>query len=285
MAEEETQTTEASQEGSVSFEDLDRAAEGLSGEPGGNVADSDDNAADGDVGTQEGDAGDAGDGVDDNTGDGADVVEGEAEGEGEGDVKIEPDDNAERSKLGRKVKSLEDTLQTLMEKLDQTIASPKPDSDELADEDDFDIPTTKEEFVKLVEEYEREKGTKVKQYESGYIQKVNELWADEEEDVQKEIEEELLKNFNKKYSDDPERDAEINYLKAERSYLKKINSALKTDKPKVNPLKGEGKPAPVGGASESRRAQEPSVKLDPFAEAFRQSVGMSDDIVREVLGK
>lgn len=282
MAEEETQGTEASQDGPVSFEDLDRAAEGLSEDTGADTPDSDDNATDGDVGTTEDEP--EGEGGDEGGTEDGDSPEGdESEGD-DGVLKPEPDDNAERSKLGRKVKTLEDTLQTLIEKLDQTIQAPKPDSEGDDDDDEFDIPTTQEEFERKVEEYESKKTAKIKQYESGYVQKVNELWADEDEDVRKEIEAELLKNFNGKYSDDPARDAEINYLKAERSYLRKLTSTL-ADKPRINPLKGEKTPTPVGGESIPKKAKDSTVKLDAFAQEFADSVEMSEESRREALGK
>lgn len=279
MADETQETKASQQEPSVSYEDLERAAADMSEEDGV---------------TQEGEP--AEEGIEEETvtepGQAEDNPE-EDEGQGEETgveeteqaIKPEPDGNAERSRLGRKVKSLEETVQALMQKLETVAVTDikAPEEKIEAEEEEEFIPTTKKELEEFLEHREERKKKQNIDYETKYIAVVNNLGLEEDDTAHEAIVEEMMKNFNVRYSNDPARDAEINYLKAERAYLKKQMAAVASTE-RTNPLKGNGKPVPVGGDTKVTKKKVALPKLDKYAEEFARDTGMTEDDLRRYLG-
>ena len=93
----------------------------------------------------------------------------------------------------------------------------------------------------------------------------------------------MMTNFNVRRSNDPSLDADLNYTKAKSAVLAKKISA---SGPKPN-VKGGKDSASTDLSIESRdiAVGAKEIKLDEFAESFRKSSGMSDESVRQAVGK
>jgi hypothetical protein len=221
----------------------------------------------------------------------------EAEVGEEEEVQPEPSDNADRSKLGRKVKFMEDSLNGIKESIDDRMdrieqmltknQQPEPYKEDFEDEDDEEIILTKKEFKEQMQSFMTEQQTQKTdsqaQYEKGYLSTIKQLGAEEEsEDEFNAIYDEMMTNFNNKLSDNPEMDAERNWLKATKSVLKK--QAAQPIK-KENPLKGRKPKAPLGKGSTDTVPKSASAvpELDDVAAEFIKKTGMSDELVADAL--
>jgi len=191
---------------------------------------------------------------------------------------------SDRSRLGRKVKNQDDTIRTLLsriEDLENKGATEEPDEDAL-EADDFvkasDIP-------KLLQA-EKQKEQKVRTaYESTYLSKVLEIGNNEgiEDALLDEIFEEMQANFNSVHQNNPGVDAELNFGKAHVAVLKR-----QADAGPKNPLKGGKSKVPigVGGGTETKvKTPKPTVKLDTFAADFIKDTGGSVTKASEILAK
>jgi len=197
-------------------------------------------------------------------------------------AKEEPEDNSERSKLGRKVQKLfekydktEETLSKLSNILEQlatkTTALPEQQEEDL----DEDIPMTKKEIRVFLENERRKELEGQTQYQNAYLKTVSVLGKDYEKDEYEAIFDEMMSNFNEKHSSDASADAERNFYKAERAYLRK---QLAQPKGKENPLKGEPPIAPLGVASSQKVTAKTTAlpELDDAAKDFLNYVKRKD---------
>lgn len=190
------------------------------------------------------------------------------------DIPDEPEDNSERSKLGRKVAALfnkQDRLETTLEKLTELLEKTqsglyKNDNTDADADEDEDIILTKDQLESYLAQREAKRQSEAKEYESGYIQKVSELGLDLDPQEHEAIVDEMMRNFNVRYSSDPAADAERNYLKAERAVLRKKMASQK----KNNPLKGEKSRSPLGVANNQsvEKKSPPLPDLDDEAKEF-----------------
>ena len=116
-------------------------------------------------------------------------------------------------------------------------------------------------------------------YESGYRDTFSELSRGLEPTEAKKIEDEMLANFNVRHSNDPQLDAERNFLRAENSLLKN----RPPEKPQTNLRQGK----PTGGASGTTTAQRKAgaVKLDPIAAEFVAELKKNNDWSDEDVSK
>lgn len=189
-------------------------------------------------------------------------------------------DNTESSRLGRKFVALEEENRVFKQRLEDI----EKRSQEPIVEDDFVYPTTKEELRKEFLDFQKtEYDVKVKSqknYESGYLQKLEDMSEGISPEDHKAVLDKMGADnspFNKRYSNNSGYDAEKNFLKAQTSVLmERLKIATKND-PK-NPLKGDTPPEAlgVGGESkvESRKVKE--VKLNKEDQAFKDSMGWDD---------
>ena len=218
--------------------------------------------------------------------------------EDESAVPPEPSDNGERSKLGRKVKYIEDTVlgfqeqfEERMNRLDGLLASNnrRPDTYGYETEDDpnEELIGTKAELKKFLNDYNKDQETQRQdsqmKYEQDYVKTIKRLGSDETEEDHKDIYDEMMSHFNVKYSDNPLVDAEKNYLKATRSVLKKRTAAPAK---KVNPLKGNKPKAPLGAGSNSEtmaKKTKPMPKFDEAAQDFMRKSGITPERAAEIL--
>lgn len=213
------------------------------------------------------------------------------------DAPEEPVDNAERSRLGRRVSELETALlaakqesQASTAQLNETLkqlTGVLGKKEEPEEEEFFELPETKEELAKLVREQLAkvqneaivQKTQAVKDYESGYIDTVGTLLEGEPDSA------EILKliegEFNIKHSkvdnlQSGMKDAAKNILAAKNKLYSAKKAPLKGDKPR-GPLGG-------GGGDKMPVAAKKMPKLDAAAAQYVKETNMSDDEVIRIFG-
>ena len=191
-----------------------------------------------------------------------------------------------RSDLGRKVKAMEDRLDTEMGSLHNKIDQLLNKDTEVETEYDEDwIPTTRKEMDDYLEMKLQKRDTIQKsndqKYHRSYQGSVNNY---SNENDYNEICKELEANFNVRRSDNGEVDGQLNYLKASKAYYRK-----KLSKPdKENPLKGKGNDLPLGAGVEGEKIiekEEPMPKLDDAAQEYIKKTGMSKESVIKAMKK
>lgn len=182
----------------------------------------------------------------------------------------ESTDQRDRSQLGRRVKRMEDNVNTLVSKLDIFIEGVGRTS--TPNYQNYDEPED-EEFIRKMEKYERKKSDRQTNYEKNYITKVRQLGSGDPD--YKEVFDEMYANFNKVHSGDPDLDARLNWADARVSVL---NKKISPNKPNV---RGERNTAStdlgVNATNDSIATSE--VQLDEFAKEFVSRTGMKKETV------
>ena len=218
----------------------------------------------------------------------------------------EPVDSAERSRLGRRLKTIEEKFDTFLSRLDaQPQAQQAAPVQNVNYNDNYiqsqieaavergEVPATivtpQDQYVvnnfvnKVQTEMER-------QYAIGYINtlKAPQLKGTTADDIHAEVVAELQKidsPFNRKQYFNPQMDAKINYIEAKNYILEKKLSGEKTDK---NVFKGKPKDAPATGTSVSTRTATVANELPALDEAsqdFIKRTGMSVESVKAALSE
>jgi hypothetical protein len=208
-----------------------------------------------------------------------------------------PEDNAEKSRLGRKVAAMErlfeqqsaqltqltnfaSTIAQAMQQQAQTETQRKNQS-ELPEY----IPTETNEFVpfaeKMIESALAKKQTEAEresqEFAQGYIAYIDELSADEDDPALvaeiKKLTTGTGEPYNKRLSNNPVADAGKNYQRAKKHLL---NAQLGTGKGKENPFRG-GKPdTPLGsGSGNTVKRDDSTTQLSPFAKRAAAAWGHS----------
>lgn len=200
-------------------------------------------------------------------------------------------EHRERSQLGRRVSAMEDNMKAFMAQVGnaverlEALGQPKgagtydamhsvgmtaPSS---ADDDDL---VTRGDFRTMLAEHEHETTKKHAEYETKYIAHLNTLKVEDPENHEAVVNE-MLANYNGKYSDDPVADAERNYFRAAKSVMKKGI--------KPNPLKGSTNPPAlgVGGDTPDKDKDTAVPKLDEIAQEFVNKMGLDETFVKEAL--
>ncbi len=198
------------------------------------------------------------------------------------------------TKLGRKVKRLEEDWNSINSKLDlllskmggsESVEEEINEDSIIATADDvlkvFKSQKGKEIYKSLREEETEEENKHRKTYEREYFNTF-ETFKDNNSDLHKKIVEEMLKNFNVVKTGKPEIDAEINYSNAKASVLSGMISGKKPVKPNVE---GDKNKLNIGldvstNNDEDRRLD---VNLDEYASEFVKKVGMSAESVKKAL--
>ena len=209
--------------------------------------------------------------------------------------KEDTEDHKERTKLGRKVAKLEDTIgrlleqnQTLLQKIvippAQPQSTPEPEYIDLSSPEGLDRFLTQREQQRTLA-VQREKI----EYSLGYEAKVRELSksATENEDTDAaEIHKLLIGDtpFNVRRSSNPDMDFDINFSKAEAHYYKK---KAQTPPEKKSPLQNEPPRAPLSVGGESKVDPSGSntkpLKISPAAMEFAKAQGWGDEEVAKIL--
>ena len=204
----------------------------------------------------------------------------------------EPEDNAVRSQLGRKVKYMEDTMNETLGKLDaflQTQSQPQyqqPQYQQPIQEEVEEEFLTNRNVGNVIEKYmsqhQAQQNSQADKYNDDYIKTINRLGSDLSDVDFNEIDAERMKNFNQAHSVNGMADAESNWQKAEISVLRKrqANPIRKT------PLKQEKPSAPLGGGGAQNTGTK-KTKMPKFDEAtlsYMKSTGMSEEQAAKILG-
>lgn len=191
----------------------------------------------------------------------------------------EPDDNRERSNLGRRVKAMEDTVTTLANAVQQFVDNTNKPGEESGESDDVEY-LTKKDVESYFTQLRTKEANQLKEYDNTYLRHEVTLGMDLSEEEYEEVRQERMANFNVRHTDDPRADAEKNFLLAQNAVLKN-----KIGGKKPNPLKGKKPEAPLGGpsGSENEGKQEKSIILDDAAKEFVEKMGMSEESVKKAL--
>lgn len=186
------------------------------------------------------------------------------------ETKQRDEENAERSRLGRKVKDLEAQLSEVsgmksqLERLTSLLENKQEEEEE-------EILTTKT-LENYLQRYETNKSTKQQAYEKDYTAAFAKMGVEDENF--NDIWEEMVQKHNEIHTGDPKTDAQINYLKAQNSLLKKPH----------NPLQGKGDTVKgVNTPDSTKKSVKGMPKLDPIAEEFVKRQGLSPDFVNKAL--
>lgn len=190
--------------------------------------------------------------------------------------------------LGRKVKFLEESLGSVLNKLDtlvsrmETGGSSGTPAPQYTPPDPGQVPAHVRETMDYLNRQQQQEREATRKYQEGYIAAVRRGQDDVDDDTHKLVEQELLEtNFRlyERHTNDPVRDAEINYNKA----LVKI---LRGSKAKPN-VHGDQETAPTALSSRSSNTppKEKLIEPDPYALKFLRALGKdpSDPKVQEVL--
>lgn len=204
------------------------------------------------------------------------------------------DDNAEKSRLGRKIKAMEEESKKNKELLDEIlkeIRTGKQTKSEVVDksesnDDEEEYPetiTTPED----IERYNRVKAKKDQKALTEYQTKYRGLIKGYDGDEHYKDVIELIKTnpeFDKIYTGDPAVDVEINYNKAAKVVLSKKVKAATTKKIDVHGDDNEeNPPAGLSGGGKVAKVDTKEIELDEHAKEFVAKVKMSKEDVATAL--
>lgn len=192
----------------------------------------------------------------------------------------EPDDAKDRSELGRKVKAQGEEIAGINSKIDQLIALATPEEIPEEDDEDWIMPTTKQEFEEAMDKRLAARETAItgatKKYNDAYMATIG---AFKDHEKYAEICDELEKNFNVRHSDNPKIDARLNFLEAANALQGgKVNLLDKN--------KGDTKNLGTGGDDEIVDKDEAVMpKLDKDAMAYIEATGKTAEEVIKIMAK
>ncbi len=200
---------------------------------------------------------------------------------------IDTPTQADRTQLGRKVKRLEESLETILQKLDQIGQVQIPSHQQVGTTDDVpEFVSTPDDVKKIYRKIREEEQSVAEKYQTSYARAIYKMENEiDDPKLAEEVEHEIFANpqaFNKVLSDNPSIDAEVNFNKAMASVLRKKLATPQKTKPNV---KGETPIAPTGATvgSTSKGTSEAPIELDDFAKEFVKVTGMSPEHVKAAL--
>lgn len=198
---------------------------------------------------------------------------------------IEEEDHSEKSRLGRKVKRMEEQFSSVLERFDDFMSQrgsippqPSPPADELPE-----FIQTPEDVERVVSARERKIEIAQQVYSGNYIKQLRGLG-----NVNTEIHDDILNemsvnpNFNARHTGNPIVDARLNYAEAKASVLAKKTAGTR---PNI-PIGGGSPTAPTGISATSRNAVTPTSELPELSEASKEFIrrtGMSEEDVKAAL--
>lgn len=193
------------------------------------------------------------------------------------DTSLKPqDDNAERSRLGRKVKYLEETITSLTSQLEtqtkllQSLVERVSPKEPAKEDDEEEVITTKKDVLRVLTEAEKRKAEEKTRYENNYVKTFQSLLIQEDDGIRSDIYKTWNDKYNVVFTGDPVRDAEIGYLKAKVDVLSRHTYKGKEDTP-----------AQLTKSSPSDYSKKHS--LNPEAMELAQYFGLSDDDIKSAL--
>jgi len=202
----------------------------------------------------------------------AEIAEAEQSAE-ELDAEGFPKEHKTRSDLGRKLSALHRRLDEQDNKFDRMMSylesQSKPDEGQV----DPDEPLTVADYKRLREKEDREKAAKQEKYNDGYKSAISRLGGDLTDSEWEGVIEEM-KSLQYNPSDNPELDAERNFYRAERIYLRKL-MAQPVEK-KVPGKKEINKNLGVANSQKTVVKETKQPKLDGYSQSYYDYMVRSD---------
>jgi len=202
------------------------------------------------------------------------------------EIEEEPLDQKERTKLGRKVERIEDTLNTFLEKMDTFLevqTRSQSSRDKEPEEELPEVVSTSSDVFKVLDTWERKKAERVQtekeNYEKGYLKRFRQLQT-EDPDSSEEVFKEMFEHFNVARTGNSEVDAELNYAKAKASLLSR--QGPRKAKPNVR-SETPGVSTDMSVESKSSSSRTKNIDLDPFAKEFVEKIGMKPEEIEAAL--
>lgn len=207
------------------------------------------------------------------------------------EIDDEEPDQQERTRLGRRLKRMEEQFGQIIDKID-TLGSRQYVLPKDATETGDDLPeyvatgkdvadVVKRMYPKLKkEDLEKEQSDKEK-YESGYVNNFRKLGL-KDGDLYEEIFNEMFTNFNNTHTGDPTVDSRINYAEAKASIMAK---KVATPNKQKSTTKGERTQDSMDLSVTTRETTHVSEMppLDDFAKEFMAKTGMKDESAKAAL--
>ena len=191
--------------------------------------------------------------------------------------------HGESSRLGRKVKRIEDTFAEAMAKIDSltnvisqtSIAKPvEPDLDDEMPE----IITTPEDVQKVIDIRDRQR-TQAVQKENTIYHNQFATHRNEDPEMYDEVYQEMLKNHNVKHTGKPDIDADMNYLKAKNAVLSR--KLVENSKPKPNVL---SKTPPAVNVPSVSPVMAKQLNLSADEKNAAEVFGFNEDELKRIFG-
>ena len=188
-----------------------------------------------------------------------------------------PEDHKERSNLGRKLSAYHrrvDEIDNKFDRLLDRLESLNPAREDTSERLDPDEPATVKDVERMLAAREERRKSREKSYQDNYVRTISGLGSDLSQTEYDAVLAEM-KDITYDPSDNPERDAEVNFLKAERIYLRKKMAAPPEKK---NPLRGEKPKEKLGVATNQASIQKETKqpKLDSAGESYMDFVRRTD---------
>lgn len=216
--------------------------------------------------------------LDDGAGVTTDVVSPELTEQSELDAEGLPADHTERSNLGRKITSFhrrQDEFESRIDRLLGVIEGQQQpaQTQELVLEPNE--PVTYAEMERLLDQREKASSAQAEKYNTEYLKALGQTSTNLSDQERDAIFEEM-KSITYDPSNNPARDAELNFFKAERAYLRKQLARPKNEK--VNPLKGNEPRSALGGTTNQTTVTKEAVlpKLDASGQSYLAYVARED---------
>lgn len=196
----------------------------------------------------------------------------------------EDEDHVTKTRLGRKVKKLEEVMVTksefnqLMTKLDSFMTRP---SEQQVSTPQIDMPeyvATPDDVEKVIQAREARIRSEQDTYQKAYVSQM--VSMGQGNNAHDEVVKEMMTNFNVRRTGNPQIDAELNYAKAQAAVLSRQTT-------KTVPVKGDkavGTGVTHGVTNTQTKVSLP--KLTPEAEnfvAYMKRQGMTDESISEAL--
>lgn len=224
------------------------------------------------------------------------TVEGSEDEEGEDE---DLDEHKDRSRMGRRLKRLEGTIESLLHKLEaqeqqrqvreyflqQQLAAARQNPD-VHDEPNMEseLVSTDTDVERVMDKRERRKAEEAERYQNTFVATLNGL-AGSNPKMHKVIVNELITNFNKRVTGNPQIDARLNYAEAKSAVMAKIAASKTVEKPKPNIAGNTQSATGVSASSTAQKTKGADIwsRLDKEAAEYARAVGMKEDDIEAAL--
>ena len=190
-----------------------------------------------------------------------------------------PIDHTDRSNLGRKITAFHRRQDEFEERINRLLGVIEGQQQPIQQDQELVLqpnePVTFAEMEQLLDQREKTATQKAEIYNANYMKTLGQLSSEISEQEWTAISGEM-KNINYNPSNDPIRDAETNFGKAERAHLRKVLAVAKGTK--KNPLEGKEPRSALGGiTNQTVVTKDPALpKLDAPGQSYLAFVARED---------